>query len=182
MFKLLDKKKDKFFQKINQVGFSLLEIVAVIFVITLGLVGVLSLTLQNIQAQRVNTRTLVASQLAQEGLELVRNVRDNNFLDEVWFSHGLVAQDDSGNVTVYFNGADVVVSPASGIDDNAAKLMIDGDGFYVHSNGDYSGFNRIVVLENDFAGEYTNASSIVQWKDRGRTQQYVVDTVFYDWR
>ncbi len=164
-------------------GFTLLEIVVVIFVITLGLIGVLSLVLQNIQAQYVNTRTLVASQLAQEGLELVRNARDNNFLDEVWFSEGLVAQDGSDNITVYFDGIDVVITPSvTGIDDNDAQLMIDVDGFYIHGSGDYSGFNRIVVLQNNYADEYTNASSIVQWKDRGKTHQYVVDTVFYDWR
>ena len=60
-------------------GFSLVEIMTVLFVVALGLVGVLSLMVQNIQSQNVNKGALIAYQLSQEGIELVRRTRDSNW-------------------------------------------------------------------------------------------------------
>ena len=60
-------------------GFSIVEVVTVLFIVSLGLVGVLSLIVQNIQSQNVNKGALMAYQLAQEGIELVRHTRDSNW-------------------------------------------------------------------------------------------------------
>src|SRR3989338_10729475 len=64
----------------NNSGISILEVVVAILIITIGLVGFLSLVIQNIRVQYIDKNVLIASGLAQEGLELVRNVRDLNWL------------------------------------------------------------------------------------------------------
>ena len=64
----------------SQIGFSLLEVVIATTVISVGLVGILGLVIQNIAIQQTYKNTLVASMLAQEGLELARNIRDKNWL------------------------------------------------------------------------------------------------------
>jgi type II secretory pathway pseudopilin PulG len=67
------------FTKIKKArGFSILEIVIVIYIITMALIGVMSLTMQNIKAQTIDKNNLIASELAQEGIEIVRSARDNN--------------------------------------------------------------------------------------------------------
>ena len=56
----------------NSTGFSLLEVVVAILIITIGMIGVTSLVIQNIQTQYINKNILIASGLAQEGLEQLR--------------------------------------------------------------------------------------------------------------
>ncbi len=59
-------------------GFSILEVVLSLFVLSVGLVTVLSLTNSSISETVDSRDSLIASALVQEGVELVRNVRDNN--------------------------------------------------------------------------------------------------------
>ena len=183
MFASMNKnKKNGFTQAPTRgAGFTILEIIVVVFIIAMGLVGVLSLIIQNVQVQYVNKNNLIASQLAQEGLELVRNKRDRNFLAGNWFSSGIVLPDDNSKITIYFDGADIIINSVSGIDDNDARLMIDNS-FYIYGSGSYSGFNRVVEVENDYNASFTVASCIVQWQEKGQDHQYVVDTILYDWR
>lgn len=63
----------------NKKGFSLLEVLSAIFVLSVGIVGVLSLITSSIRDSIDSRNHIIASELAQEGVELVRNVRDNNF-------------------------------------------------------------------------------------------------------
>jgi hypothetical protein len=156
--------------------------IAVIFVISMGLIGVLSLVVQNIHVQYINKNVLIASQLAQEGLELARNVRDNNFLAGNWFGDGLTAEGGSNTAAVYFDGAAVAVNPVADINDEGAKLIMNGEGFYAHGEGDYSGFKRVVIVASDAAENLITAACVVGWDDRGNPQEYEADTVFYDGR
>ncbi|MCX6795111.1 MAG: prepilin-type N-terminal cleavage/methylation domain-containing protein, partial [Candidatus Falkowbacteria bacterium] len=58
-------------------GFSLIEIMVIISIVLVGMIGVLSLLVQNIQAQSINKNRFIAYQLAQEGIEVTRALRDN---------------------------------------------------------------------------------------------------------
>ncbi|MDO8667516.1 MAG: hypothetical protein Q7K35_00250 [bacterium] len=69
--------KSKFY---NNRGISIVEVIVATMIITMGMIGVSSLVIQNIQVQYINKNVLIASGLAQEGLELVRNTRDLNWL------------------------------------------------------------------------------------------------------
>ena len=161
-----------------QNGFSIVEIIVAIFIISMGLIGVLSLVVQNIQAQRISKNILIASQLAQEGLELTRVQRDNNWIDgESWFCTNIVGKGASATFSIYFNGSEIVIDN----DDVDAELNIE-DGFYVHGGGgDYSGFNRVISASNT-SEEASTISCIVQWKEKGEEHQYVADTILYDWK
>ena len=173
-------------QKNYQSGFSLMEIIVVIFIIVLGLIGVLSLVVQNIQVKDFNQNTLVASQLAQEGLELTRNIRDGNWLASNWFGTGLVIEGDSDTITIYFDSDNIIIidNDEVNINEDEAILKKDNKGFYTHSVGDDTIFRRVVELKNDNTENLAmiKVSSIVQWSNRGKTHQYQADTIFYDWR
>lgn len=169
--------------KRNKTGFTILEILVVIFIITVGMVGVLSLILQNIQVQYINKDVLIASQLAQEGLELIRNQRDNNFKLNQWYMYNIIEPDETNEIAVYFDGSEVAVDYiAGGFNNDATNLKIDENGRYVHGNGYDSGFKRLVHLENNEQGEFTKASATVQWQVRGKINEYVAETILYDWR
>jgi len=62
-------------------GFTLIEVIVAIFLIIVGMVGVL-ITIQNIfPSIRIVSSQLTAAYLTQEGIEIVRNIRDTNWLN-----------------------------------------------------------------------------------------------------
>ena len=61
-------------------GFTLVEIVVALGIFTLGIVGAMTLALANSNNASQNLTRVRAANLAREGLELVRNVRDSNWL------------------------------------------------------------------------------------------------------
>lgn len=164
----------------NQKGFGIAEVLVSISILIFGLVGVLSLANQNIRAQRINRNSMIASHLAQEGIELVRNTRDTNWLagndwklgdgvnpDTDIFQDGTYSIDYTGDI---FNVEDIF--------DPLTILKLDPNKFYQHSTGDDSMFSRIVtVVDND---ESINISVAVSWNDSGNN--YTIDTILYNWR
>lgn len=63
-----------------QRGFTLVETLVAITIIALAMVGPLYAVQQSLNASRNARDQLVASSLAQEGIEYVRSIRDNNYL------------------------------------------------------------------------------------------------------
>ncbi len=63
-----------------QKGFTLLEGIIAMTVITVGLVAGMSLAISNISTAQNNERRVVAVNLAREGVEAIRNIRDSNWL------------------------------------------------------------------------------------------------------
>ncbi|MDP1845419.1 MAG: prepilin-type N-terminal cleavage/methylation domain-containing protein [Candidatus Moranbacteria bacterium] len=72
-------------------GFSLTEMLIAIFIISVGLVGTLSFLSVNSANQIETKNELIAAGLAQEGTELVRNIKDYNQLNSstrpYWYSN-----------------------------------------------------------------------------------------------
>jgi len=161
----------------NNFGLSLLEIVVAILVVTMGLVGVLPLITQNIQVEYINKNNLIASQLAQEGLELVRNIRDNNWLAGNDWDNGLTP----GTYIVDYTGN---INSVAGIGEARLQQRDDvgEEDYYWHGEGDPDSiFSRLITITQT-SSELLNVSCLIQWEDRGQTYQYVADTVLYDWR
>jgi len=59
-------------------GFSLLEVILSVFILSIGLVAVIQLYAKNYTESASNRDRIIAAELAQEGIELVRNIRDDN--------------------------------------------------------------------------------------------------------
>jgi prepilin-type N-terminal cleavage/methylation domain-containing protein len=64
----------------NEKGFSLLEVIFAMAIITSGILSIMSLFSSNLRAEENNKNKLIATYLAQEGIEVVRQARDN-----IWF-------------------------------------------------------------------------------------------------
>lgn len=63
----------------QQRGFSIAEVLIASAVMTIGVLATLNLLYSSRNTERGNRDFIVAAQLAQEGVEIVRNVRDNSF-------------------------------------------------------------------------------------------------------
>ena len=117
-------------------GFSLMEALLATFLLSVGIVAVLSLMASSLRSSMVARDQEIATLLAQEGVELVRNVRDNNWAD----------------------GNDSFNNLPSGI----KTLSRDGGGFYVEGSGSPTKFKRNIVIEN-VANETRIVTSTVVW-------------------
>lgn len=62
-------------------GFSLIEVLITLLILTISITGVTFLMAKNIASVQNSKNQIIASMLAQEGIELVRNLKDNKTLD-----------------------------------------------------------------------------------------------------
>lgn len=159
-------------------GFSIIEIMVVITIITIGLVGLLALTAQNIKVLYTNRNNLVAAYLAQEGLELIRGIRDNNWKSGYAWNNGI----GSGNYVLDYTG--YISGGIGGIDSATAKLQLSPQGFYYHDQAPPldpdSNFSRLITISGDSASSSVVAR--VRFRSRGQTSDYLAETILYDWR
>lgn len=134
-------------------GFTLVEIIVVIFVITIGLLAVFNV-IQNITIfSRLAASRLTAVYLAQEGIELVRNQRDTNWL---------IYRDPT--------------PPSADWDDGLTGCEF-GCQFGVIN---IDGFTREIFIVPD-GSDKMNVTVEVRWQERGRS--YVVSnaTELHNW-
>ena len=166
----------KFNYKNKKKAFSIIEIMAVVFIIAIGMIGMMNLIGQSIRVQRLNEHTLIAYQLAQEGIEIVRVVRDNNWL----------AEDSEDFINVMSPGSycldylDINLNPLSG----ACNLYLNSDNFYVRSgeNNIETPYSRLITIENHEGQDHAvNVLVKISWDDVSGTFEYEAETKLYDW-
>ena len=148
-----------FFKKIknNQLGQGLVELIVAVAVIQIGLFSVWSLFLVNFNAEKEAEMRIVGANLSREGVELIKNIRDSNWLK---VEQGILY--DSNNVWKWDQGlvaGDYSVSFENSIDDSnvslpgpeLSQLYFDQDGFYTNSNNSgnnkRSPYNRVLTLK-----------------------------------
>jgi len=160
-------------------GISLIEVVAAISIITIGLVGVLSLVIQNIEAQYINKNVLIASGLAQEGLELARNIRDLNWLTagNLWYQDLIEEASGERKFALDYSGR-TSLTDINDIDEAGASLKIDGNGFYWHGAGQATQFSRLISVkkETDGDAEYLDVKCTIRWKSGLENHDYTAET------
>jgi len=163
-------------QKKNKKGFTLIEVITILFVISLGMIGVLSLIVQNIQSQSLNKDTLIGYQLAQEGVELIRQVRDTNWREgRAWNTYLAVGD-------YYMDYTDIAPNPAP--TKNYGNLRQNSDGMYLNnplfviSSG--TNFYRVISIQDRAPGILVVSN--VYWSDHGRNYVYTLEAALYNWR
>ena len=85
-------------QKIK--GFSLIEMILIMFIISFAFTGIYNVLGKVFQHEKDNRYSLIAANLAQEGVEIIRNRRDENLLDGLAMNSFL----NNGNCYPYWNG------------------------------------------------------------------------------
>lgn len=157
-------------------GFTLVEVITVLFVMSMGLIGVLGLILQNIQSQSYNKGNLIAYQLAQEGIELVRKVRDNNWRNSLPYDTSLTAGE------YYMDYRDNLPTIYSSGHPEELILSQDANNFYIHGAGaTTTPFSRLIKIE-PLTDHSMRVTADVTWGDHNRNYSYNLETILYNWR
>jgi len=152
-------------------GFTLLEVILAIFVIMVGIAGTLGVIQQGISYTQLSSSRFTANYLAQEGVEIVRNIRDGNWLKAplVSWDAGIPAGSweadyKTQNLTQNYTGT---------------PLNIDSANFYSYSGGTQTKFKRKITITKDT--NILKVSVQVEWQERGRNNQVIVQENLYNW-
>ena len=165
-------------------GFTLLEVLVAIFIITAGIGGVLVLANQSVVTASINSQKLTAAYFAQEGLELARNYRDTNWLEGEGWLTGLA------------NGQWITDLRRAGMTSGVSSYLCRtaGPSFFHYGGGANCAiagwqrtiFRRTITLEQNPDGDpATNdlrVQSQVTWAERGRSHAVTAEEILYDWR
>jgi prepilin-type N-terminal cleavage/methylation domain-containing protein len=153
-------------------GFTLLEVIIAITILTTAIGGSFALIQQNLVSASMNQMTLTGYYLAQEGLEIVKNIRDNNWLAEGWnegLEEGIWQVDYNSTIPVAYQNQ---------------YLKIDSNGFYGYSSGSPTNFKRKITIGNIMSEETVmglEVTALVEWEERGRTHKAEVTEYLYNW-
>jgi hypothetical protein len=173
-----------------------MEAIVAIFVITTGLVGILSLVSQTIASSTFSKDKLIAAYLAQEGIEIIRNIRDTNWLGEqVW--EGLTSCTEFPSSPCEWEvdyTASTVADPV--LDSYLGRFLyidkndVDGDGItnfyrYINSPGPddiQTKFKRkITISDGPISGSSINVKVEVFWQERGTQYEFEAQENLYNW-
>ncbi len=166
----------------KQSGLTILEVIVSLGIVMVGMLGVATLSQQNIVAQNINKSSLLSAVLAQEAVELIRNKRDTN----QWNNWDWLTGDGSNDTDILQDGTYVIqydgsIYDTDDIDDTETQLYITPAGYYVHesSGNTATSFRRLVTIVDNT--DYIDVVVEVQWNERGRNHEYEINTRLYDW-
>lgn len=195
-----------YFQK----GFTLLETVVALAVILAAVVGPVSLITRGLFTFSFSKNKVIAANLAQEGLEIVRLIRENNVACDavngpaVWQWNrdpegGMLTRSRSGVdmesfTTIRCGGADIA-TPRLSVSCSGPLLfendpLLENYGAYGYRSGVPTVFSRCVDITSppdapdaDIpASAQMDVISTVRWDERGTERSVVLRERLYDWR
>lgn len=157
----------------NSSGQGLVEVIIAVAIITTGIVGVITLTFSSLRSTETSIKQIVAANLAREGVEVVRNIRDSNWLADsvgtpVDWRTGLASGTD-------YDGA-VAFDPALNLwtidftydspDDSELELYRDANGVYqpkfINPSGQTTGYSRFLEMKIICINKTNNNIRIVE--------------------
>ncbi len=171
-------------------GFTLLETLFAIFVVMTGFLSIFSVTRIGISATTSSINRLIAANLVQEGIEIIRNMRDSVYdADGDWDVVINSTHLDENNCLNNPINCEVDINNEGLLnEDDNAYLKIGGDQ-YQYSLGNDSIFKRWVNLTKGggLCSEIGNPDNCIKieitvsWQEKGKNQTTQSEDYIYSW-
>lgn len=159
----------------NKNGQIMVEAIVALSMLTMGMIGIFTLLSSSYRFNRISTHEYVASALASEGVEIVRNLVDTNFLSPggSW-NDGLA----NGDYEIDYNDT----FPIAAYSNQFIKLD-SSTKIYSYDGGDNTPFRRKISLSNlGSPVDHIKVISQVTWRDKGLDYNVTLEDRLYDWR
>lgn len=154
-------------------GFTLVEALVALTLLTVALVPAFIQATSAMQLSVTIRNSLVAADLAQEGVEVMRAMRDANWFAGAPFGSGLDAC-ASGCLVQWNSVAPIPYTPNTPLRFDALT------GLYQYSQGDNTLFYRTIYVTEVSVGELAIRSEVT-WKDRRNAKSFSVEQHVFDW-
>lgn len=172
-------------------GFTIIELVISVSILSVAVIGIYaSFSMMSVLSTEMSDR-LTASYLAQEGLEIVRNIRDTNWMSEDlgtrnWDEGLLVCENEFGCEVEYkTNGS--AENPAYPWQERFLTISPEA-GFYGYSSGTETKFKRKITINATLAPHILRVKAEVFWASKptiinplGVQESVVVEDILYNW-
>lgn len=166
-------------------AFTLVEVVLAIALLSLVLTMVAGFVITGIRVNTANVHQLQATYLAEEGLEMVRNIRDSNWWQNVAWNTTLAP----GTYVVGFYDFGTPSWQLTAITDPDLESYlyedtVNGVAVLTHDPvGTQSAFRRFIeITDVDSTDGIIDVSSTVEWNERGTERKMVLSTSLTDWK
>lgn len=148
-----------FSEKQNKNGFGIVEVIVSVGIIAMGIIPIVMLFNQNLKNEIKNKNILIATYLANESIEIVRQERDDNWTASNDWMHNIPT--DGSQVIVGLNGVNnvrtgwEVVAPG---DIAYKKVYLADEGLYAQFDGippgnwKETGFERYLEITDNSGG------------------------------
>ncbi len=194
---------------INKQGQGLLEAIIATSIIVVGISGVMSLSGSNLVASNISTQELLAINLAREGVEIITNIRDSNYLDNsLSWDNGLNSGGNNDDGILEYNDAtntwsvDFLSNNTTFADSGTIMYLDPNTKMYRQNSTIVSGweptqYKRLVninrICDTDVTDYVDNQQcsgstvgyrilSEVEWSDRGNTRSVTIEKRIFNWR
>ena len=149
-------------------GFTMVEALIALSIIVIAFINILYLVSFSVGHLREARDFMVASYLAQEGVELVTVYRNENWLNQRAFDAGL----SDGTYRMDY----------SGVFDTSATLPLKFDDQYGYQyvQGADTSFVREITITK-MSQNFLRVDATVNWNERGSARTVTVEDNLYDW-
>ncbi len=165
----------------NKPAFTLIEIVLILLMASVGLMAILSLALKSANFNNIKKNMFTAMFLADEGLELMTNIRDTNMITGNYYNDwGNLGTTATSGVFLYKTDYYSLIATTTA-DISETNLWQDETGFYSHSSTSSSTasiYNRMITVNSYTAS--SSVESLVRWTGQGNDYDFKLETILYD--
>ncbi len=155
-------------------GFTLVESMIAVGLIVTGVVGVLTLVSRSIGFNGLAFNRLVAANLAQEGIEVVRNIRDTNWISGLTWDNGLA----DGDYQLDYSST----PPLPAYNPGQTLLFDEENGYFNYSIGENTVYQRKITISH-ISSDQIQVQVIIDWTGRGGGSfETIVEDRLFNWQ
>lgn len=152
-------------------GHLLIEAAIALSILMLALGGIFAFISQSLALIKVVESQHLASFLAAEGIEVVKNIIDTNVINFRAWNNGI----SNGKYEVIFNSESL-----ESYQDRF--LLFDGlSKTYNYSIGEQTPFRRMIIIKN-IGSDQAQVNSLVRWRIRDANYEINLEDHFLNWR
>lgn len=163
-------------------GFTIIELMVAILVLSFGIMGAYGAFFPFINATYNASHKFTGAYLAQEGMEIVRNMRDTNVITSAEWSDGLL-ECSLGCQLDYKTGTSIeTLSNRLKAYDPNEFLKINEDGLYGYDSGTATKFKRKITIDNQLGADVLKVTVAVTWDYNNKPFSFETIGYLYNWR
>ncbi len=163
---------------ISSKGFTLIEVTIAVVILIVGIVGIYTAFSRMVILTSGISNRLVAAYFAQEGIEIVRNIRDTNWVEGATSWNEGLTTCSSGCEADYKTGTPEQETPLRFY--TGDYLNIDSNNFYSYSAGTQTKYKRKITIK-EIDADTLKVTVWISWEEKGRPYDFEAGEYIYDY-